>query len=174
MTAFLHDEVDRLHGRIDGTVTWTGLLEDFRTMAEFDRCHGNRASSTDNLQGLQGIGSGLTGNSIAGKGDKIVVIDKFLLVTEFLKAREDGCYFGLGEGQAQLLETSHHGVTPAVLGKRQIGAPPPHIPGIHDFVSLPHLEDTVLVDSGAVSKGILTYNRLATGNLQTAETADQA
>ena len=173
--AVLPDQfVDRLHRGIDCAVTGTLRLKDAALMTQFDVGGGHGASAADHLQGLQGIGSGLTGNRIAGQRDQIVVVDKLLLVTQFLEAGEDRCDLGLGQAEAELLKAGHHGVTAAVLGQRKVGAAPADFAGIHDLVGFAHLEDAVLMDAGSVSEGILADDRLAPGDLQTAQAADQS
>src|SRR4029077_11368321 len=46
--------------------------------------------------------------------------------------------------------------------------------GIHDLVGFTLLQDTVLVNAGAVSEGVFADDRFAPGDMQTAHSADDA
>ena len=73
-----------------------------------------------------------------------------------------------------MLEARGHGVAPAVLGERQLGATPPHLDRVHDLVGLAQLQDAVLVDTRTVGESVLADDRLAPLHVQSAHAADNA
>ena len=131
-------------------------------------------AAADDVEGFQGIGTGIPCQRITGQRDEVVVVNELFLVPQFLETHEDRIGSGLAQIKAKLLKTHDHGVASAVFGQGQVGAAPTHIARIHDLVSLAFFEDSVLMNSGTVGEGVLSDDCLASGDLQAAEAADHA
>ena len=61
----------------------------------------------------------------------------------------------------EMLQSFRHGVPAAVLGERQFGFSPTDVPRIHDLVCFAMLQDSVLMNAGAMCEGVLTNDSLA-------------
>ena len=171
------DAINGLQGGIHRAVANAGILLHLGLAAVFfskaycGRGHGLVAGA--HIQIIQCPGLRHGGDVAFDQCGKVIIINKFFLITDFLKLVENRTdFFGI-HLEAEVFQAQGHCSTTAMLGKWQLGLAPAHVLGVHNFVGLTFFQDAVLMNPARMGKGIFSYNGLAALHSQPTHSGNQ-